>query len=130
MNMKGNEPLAKEIIFSNKAIQQLDLILQNDFTLKNKYLRFTISGKGCNGFEYSLGFTELHENDFMVKVKNKYQVIFDPFVSFYLNNVYIDYKEDFLNDKEGFIVKNIEEKKFHGKFWKQNKELTLKKIKL
>ncbi len=113
------------ISFTDNALKQLALIHENDFTLKGKYLRVLISGKGCDGFKYSIGFADLHHEDINIKIENddKIEVIVDPFTAFYLGETEIDYKQDFQNDEEGFVVKNFDQKKFQGKFWRKNKDL-------
>lgn len=128
--------LMPKLFFSQVALNQLRLILDNDFTLKGKYLRVLISGKGCDGFTYSVGFTDWQEADLYVPVitssfdsKNiegcyeideELQVLMDPFTAFYLQRVSIDYVQDFANNNEGFTVTNENQKDFSGKFWRQD----------
>jgi len=113
-----------DIKLTEKAQAQLQLILDNDFTLKGKYFRLLISGKGCEGFNYSVGFTDWNEDDILIKVKsssnnnNELEIIMDPFTAFYLQKCSVDYVEDFANNNEGFVVENENQKKFSGKFWK------------
>ncbi len=114
-----------EVTLTDMALSQLKLILENDFTLKGKYFRLLISGKGCEGFSYSVGFTDWNDDDMLIKVKSSnnelidLQIIMDPFTAFYLQKCSVDYIEDFANNNEGFIVENENQKKFSGKFWKQ-----------
>ncbi len=124
-----------EVNISDKALSQLRLILENDFTLKGKYLRLLISGKGCDGFSYSVGFTDWNDDDMMIKVKgsettpsemaqddSELQIIMDPFTAFYLQKCSVDYVEDFANNNEGFVVVNENQRSFSGKFWKQDEQ--------
>lgn len=104
--------------FSDLAKSQLSLIIENDFTLAGKYFRLLISGKGCSGFDYSVGFTELHTDDFMISVDKDLEVILDPFTAFYLQNCSVDYVIDNETHDEGFTVTNNNQKEFSGKFWK------------
>lgn len=109
------------ITFSEFALEQLHLIGQQDFTLKGKYFRIVISGKGCDGFTYSVGFTDIHEDDLLVTVNDgKTQVLVDPFTAFYLGNTKVEYMADYDNDQEGFVVINQDQKKYSGKFWRGN----------
>lgn len=114
-----------EVHLTPKAYSQLQLILENDFTLNGKYLRLLISGKGCEGFSYSVGFTDWNDDDMLINVKpnteqdKDLQIVMDPFTAFYLQKCSVDYIEDFANNNEGFIVENQNQKKFSGKFWKQ-----------
>ncbi len=104
-----------KVYFTNFAKEQLKLIVENDFTLKGKYLRILISGKGCDGFKYSVGFADLNDDNF--------EVIMDPFTAFYLQNTEVDYVLDLETGDEGFVVTNKDQKKYHGKFWKKNNDL-------
>lgn len=112
------------IILTQIAKDQLNLIIKNDFTLAGKYLRILVSGKGCDGFTYSIGFTDLVEEDLVVPVKNDQDLefILDPFTAFYLQEAQVDYFQDFENNSEGFIVKNLKQNDFSGKFWKKAPE--------
>ena len=110
------------------AVSQLELIIENDFTLKGKYLRLLISGKGCDGFTYSVGFTDLNQDDLNVPLLNEQgektslELLMDPFTAFYLQECLVDYQQDFDHNKEGFVVQNLNQKKFAGKFWIADEE--------
>jgi len=107
-----------KIKFSESALLQLKLILENDFTLMNKYFRIQITGKGCDGFSYSTGFTDLHEDDFKVLTEGV-EFLIDPFSAYYLQDSKIDYVQDFENEEEGFVVTNNNQGDFAGKFWRE-----------
>lgn len=113
------------ITLTERAMGQLILMLENDFTLSGKYFRIVISGKGCDGFTYSVGFTDRKEDDFLIRVTNDedLEVIIDPFAAFYLGETVVDYVQDFENNNEGFTVTNLDQKKYHGKFWRKDKTL-------
>jgi Fe-S cluster assembly iron-binding protein IscA len=111
-----------KILFTDRAFLQLKTIIENDFTLAGKYFRILISGKGCDGFTYSAGFTDLHIDDFEVKVVNteaddELYIIIDPFAAFYLQNASVDYIQDFTLDSEGFVVINHAQNEYHDKFF-------------
>ena len=112
------------INFTPPALQEIKLILENDFTLKGRYFRILISGKGCDGFTYSTGFTDFQDEDFIIKIENKinldFSVLIDPFASFYLQETLVDFIQDYENELEGFVVINKNQKQFAGKFWKEN----------
>jgi iron-sulfur cluster insertion protein len=115
--------------FSQKAWQQLSLMVENDFTLQGKWFRILISGKGCDGFRYSTGFSDVHVDDFKINIKVEstpeivdYQIAMDPFTAFYLSDTSIDYIQEV--DNEGFSVTNHLQKRYEGKFWRENPELT------
>lgn len=125
----GRNKINKELIpmpsisLSDEAQSQLRLIIDNDITLSGKYLRITISGKGCSGFKYSIGFSDIHEDDIEAKTsnsKNSIIVLIDAFTAFYLQNALIDYKHGTQNDDDGFIVINNNHDQYKGKFWLEN----------
>lgn len=109
------------VIFSDRALQELTLIVENDFTLKGKYFRILISGKKCEGFTYSAGFTDMEGEDFLIDITNEnsdLQVIIDPFAAFYLNNTEVDFIQNFEEGNEGFVITNKNQDNFKGKFWR------------
>jgi iron-sulfur cluster assembly accessory protein len=108
-----------KIILSNEACAQLSLMLLNDFTLQDKKFRIQISGKGCDGFTYSAGFTSIHPDDLLIKVEN-IEILVDPFSAFYLENTFVDYVFNFENGTEGFVISNKNQEMFAGKFWKED----------
>jgi Fe-S cluster assembly iron-binding protein IscA len=115
------------VMFTERALNQLKLIIENDFTLAGKYFRLLVAGKGCDGFTYSAGFTDLGEDDFLVPIHNSPEEILiaiDPFAAFYLQESSVDFIQDFDQDTEGFVITNHSQKDFHGKFWKTSPEKT------
>jgi Fe-S cluster assembly iron-binding protein IscA len=108
--------------FTKRAIVELKLIMENDFTLAGKYFRLLISGKGCDGFTYSVGFTDMNQDDFLVNIENhdKEQIVIDPFAAFYLNNVTVDFIQDPAKDLEGFVIINNQHKDYQGKFFNKD----------
>ncbi len=124
----GTKVSTPVIYITPKAHEQLRLIIENDFTLNGKYLRLLISGKGCEGFNYSVGFTDWNTDDMLIKANGSdntptdIQFVMDPFTAFYLQKCSVDYVEDFANNNEGFIVTNENQKTFSGKFWKKDEQ--------
>lgn len=115
------------IMFTERALDQLKLIIDNDFTLAGKYFRIVVSGKGCEGFTYAAGFTDLQEDDFQVRIANstdEIYVVIDPFAAFYLQEASVDFIQDFNQDAEGFVITNHSQGEFKGKFWRGNPDKT------
>lgn len=115
------------IMFTERALSQLKLIIQNDFTLAGKYFRIVVSGKGCEGFTYAAGFTDLQDDDFLIRIANSEEdvfVIIDPFAGFYLQEASVDFIQDFNHDAEGFVITNHSQSEFKGKFWRASPEKT------
>lgn len=119
-----------KLMFSERAMQEWQLIKDNDFTLANQELRLEIDGKGCDGFTYAVGFTLPRVDDLKVPVLDDQQqaigktVLIDPFSAFYLQVATVDFVQDFSQDAEGFVVVNHSQKYFAGKFWRANPDLT------
>lgn len=120
-----SQVIVPTVTFSDTALSQLKLIIENDFTLAGKFFRLLISGKGCDGFTYSVGFTDLKDDDFTVKINNDgedLEIVVDPFAAFYLQETSVDFVQDFENDNEGFVVTNHGQSNFRGKFWRKNED--------
>ena len=119
MNIDRNLINPPTLNFTKIALIQLKLIKTHDYTINDKIFRIQITGKGCDGFTYSTGFTSNHPDDFQIKIEDLF-VALDPFTAYYLNNATIDYFQDFDQEEEGFIVINKYQKNYAGKFWKEN----------
>ena len=105
-----------DIIFTKEAQNQLRLIIDNDFTCKGKYFRILISGKNCDGPIYSTGMDNPLPDD-MELVCHGFTIIMDSFSAFYLQKATVDYTQDYIGDKEGFVVINHRQNELSGKFW-------------
>lgn len=115
---------------TNDAGEQLQLILENDYTLEGQFLRLVITGKGCDGFTYSTGFTECKEDDFRISSSfgelEKIIVLMDPFTAFYLQESTLDYVRDYENNDEGFVITSHHQDNFKLKFWNADPDKTPK----
>lgn len=115
------------IMFTERALSQLKLIIENDFTLAGKYFRIVVSGKGCEGFTYAAGFTDMNDDDFHLRIANtdeEIYIVVDPFAAFYLQVASVDFVQDFEQDSEGFVIVNHAQSEFKGKFWRSAPEKT------
>ncbi len=118
---------APVIMFTQRALSQLKLIIENDFTLAGKYFRIVVSGKGCEGFTYAAGFTDVNPDDFQVRIANTEEeiyIVIDSFAAFYLQEASVDFVQDFELDAEGFVIVNLAQGEFKGKFWRSAPEKT------
>jgi len=102
---------------TKEAQDQLALIFSHDFTLKDQVFRLQVDGKGCGGFDYALGFTPSEKDD-LVYIVGETKIHIDPFTAFYSKEGTIEYLVDYENDQEGFMFTNENEKKYRGKFFK------------
>ena len=115
------------VLMTKRAQVQLQLIVENDITLEDCVFRLEISGKGCDGFTYAAGFTDKREGDFLVLVANSKRpitVALDPFAAYYLQETSVDFIQDFAQEAEGFVIINLRQENFQGKFWRARPELT------
>lgn len=116
------------VFITDSAVRQIQLMMENDYTLQGLFFRVKIGGKGCEGFTYETGFSETHENDLMI-VKNyplinfELTLLIDPFSAFYTQEFTIDYLLDTTNNEEGFIIKNAADGQHRGKFFKDEGKL-------
>lgn len=109
------------------AWSQIQLIQDNDFTKTGLHFRIQIGGKECDGFTYWTGFSHTDEEDLLVEARAPQgeahsgaplSVLMDPFTAFYLKNVIVDFRFDPLTQNEGFVVNNLQQGDFAGKFWR------------
>jgi iron-sulfur cluster assembly accessory protein len=117
------------IKFTQNAIDQIQLIQDNDYTVEGLYFRLKIDGKGCGGFDYAMGFTDKNQDDLTINIPHATReliYIVDPFTAHYCKNGVVDFIQDFEKDTEGFYFENDNEKKYRGKFFKNEAMLPSK----
>lgn len=108
------------LVVSDAALSQIHLISENDFTLEGQSLRIQITGKGCHGFDYSVGFAMPHQDVFVIEVSATQSVLVDPFTAFYLKNASLDFHLDVETGDEGFLLSPENPDDFAGKFWRKD----------
>jgi len=120
-----NKITASDITFfaTDSAVRQIQLMQENDYTLEGLSFRIKIGGKGCEGFTYDTGFSELHPDDLVIKqsfplINFELTVLMDPFTAYYTQSLTLDYMLDMNNNEEGFIVNNAADGQHRGKFFK------------
>lgn len=116
------------LIVSDSAVRQIQLMQENDYTLAGLYFRIKIGGKGCAGFTYDTGFSELHPDDLVIEkqfplIHFTLKVLIDPFTAFYTQESTLDYLLDPQNNEEGFTVNNAADGSHAGKFFKDESKL-------
>ncbi len=112
-----------EIEISKDAASQIQLALENDPYNANKTFRVHISGKGCDGFSYNTFFDHEKSDDIKIPVGD-ITILMAPFTAYYSSKIKIDYVWDDENELEGFLVENLKQKNFSGKFWREHPERT------
>jgi iron-sulfur cluster insertion protein len=104
------------------AFEQIRLITENDYTLDGLNFRLKIDGKGCDGFTYATGFSEVHSDDKKLIYQHKdheLTIIIDPFTLFYCMEGELDFFIRTKENQDGFIFINANEDNYHGKFFKE-----------
>ena len=116
-----------KIVISDNAKSQLLLAFQLDPYHQGKQFRIHISGKGCDGFSYETFFDKKNSDDLGLIIDPQFpdfQLILTPFCAYYLKNAKLDFVFNPELETEGFLVTNLDQKLFEGKFWRQNPERT------
>ena len=111
---------AFEWSMTENARQQINLLQTLDFTLEGKFPLVAIDGKKCEGFTYLFTFDEEKPKDTKV-VLNQITILLDPFSSFYLKRVNIDFIQT--AEREGFLVENLDQALFQKKFFIEHPDL-------
>ncbi len=125
---KKLSPSEIKLFVTDSAIRQIQLIQLNDYTLKGLLFRIKIGGKGCGGFTYDTGFSEIHEEDIIISqsypfIDFELKILMDPFTAFYTQEGTLDYLLDPQSNEEGFIILNASEGQHKGKFFKDESKL-------
>jgi len=110
------------INLTEDAASQIRLSLDNDPYTFGKNFRIHVSGKGCDGFSYQTLFDLRAPEDIIIQI-NGITIIMAPFTAYYSQNLEVDYIFDEVNELEGFVIKNLNQKMFSGKFWREKPEL-------
>lgn len=117
-----------KLFVTDSAVRQIQLMLENDYTLQGLSFRIKIGGKGCEGFTYETGFSGQHAEDLVITrsypmIGFQLIVLMDPFTAFYTQELTLDYLLDTTNNDEGFIVNNAADGQHRGKFFKDETRL-------
>lgn len=117
-----------KLFVTDSAVRQIQLMQENDYTLEGLSFRIKIGGKGCEGFTYDTGFSELHPDDLVIiqsypLINFDLKILIDPFTAYYTQEATLDYLLDITNNEEGFILNNAADGQHRGKFFKDESKL-------
>jgi len=102
METTNPAPAATPVVLSDSAVEKLAVLLAEDG--EPQALRIAVTGGGCSGFQYALGFdTEQHADDIVFE-QSGVRVIVDEQSAGYLKGAIVDF-QDGLNGK-GFAIEN------------------------
>lgn len=97
------ETTATPVQLTDAAVAKLAVLLAEDGD-EQQALRIAVTGGGCSGFQYALGFdTEQHDDDLLFE-QGGVRVIVDETSAEYLSGAIVDF-QDGLNGK-GFAIEN------------------------
>ena len=117
-----------KLFVTDSAVRQIQLMQENDYTLSGHSFRIKIGGKGCGGFTYDTGFSELHPDDLVIKqnfplINFELVILIDPFTAYYTQSSTLDYLLDPESNEEGFTLTNSADGAHKGKFFKDTTKL-------
>jgi iron-sulfur cluster assembly protein len=108
----SNINLENEIIITEKAINEIKRIMNENKIPEGFGLRVGVKGGGCSGFTYTLGFDENQREGDTVIEQDGMKLFVDGKSLFYLSGTELDFT-DGLNGR-GFIFNNPNAKKTCG----------------
>jgi iron-sulfur cluster insertion protein len=95
-------PHATPVMLTDAAVEKLSVLLAEEG--EPQALRIAVTGGGCSGFQYALGFdTEQHPDDIAFE-QGGVRVLVDETSAEYLKGAYVDF-QDGLQGK-GFSIEN------------------------
>lgn len=95
--------MSEIVSITEKAIDQIKTIFNQENPGLDKGLRLAVIGGGCSGLQYKIEFSEKKDKDNIIE-KEGVRILIDPKSSIYLKDVILDFK-DGLNGK-GFVFEN------------------------
>ena len=104
------------ITLSDKAVSELKRVInEKDSSSEDMYLRVSIEGGGCSGFQYNLGF--IGKKGYDSKQDTQYKqdgitVVVDRKSGLYIDGTIIDFYDDLA--KRGFVFNNPNAQKTCG----------------
>jgi len=104
--------MSEEIHLTDKAVEQVKRLMQQNSIPESHGLRVSVKGGGCSGLSYVLGFDDKPGDKDTILEAAGVRVFVDPKSLFYLSGTVLDFS-DGLNGK-GFVFNNPQAKKTCG----------------
>ncbi len=95
------------IVLTKKAADEIKLVLEGKFSVNDRtkqVLRVGVSGGGCSGFQYSLGFDTETSADDVTLEQYGITVVVSKSHDLYLDGTELDYYDGL--EKRGFVFEN------------------------
>jgi iron-sulfur cluster assembly accessory protein len=94
---------SQAVTITNKAAEKVAEFMKQEGNT-GLYLRVYVSGGGCSGLSYGMGFEEKPDDDDSVIEQNGVKVLVDTYSQRHLNGANIDYVESLMGS--GFKINN------------------------
>jgi iron-sulfur cluster insertion protein len=94
----------RAIGITESAARRIAALLKQEEQTDAAFLRITVSGGGCSGFQYGLSFDEQKNPDDLVFERDGVQVVVDDVSLDLLNGAEVDFVEDLMG--ASFQIKN------------------------
>jgi iron-sulfur cluster assembly accessory protein len=94
---------SQSVTITSKAAEKVSEFMKQEGNT-SLYLRVYVSGGGCSGLSYGMGFEEKPDEDDSVIEQNGVKVLVDTYSQRHLNGANIDYVESLMGS--GFKINN------------------------
>ncbi|QDS98985.1 HesB/IscA family protein [Adhaeretor mobilis] len=95
------------VLITEKAASEVKRIMEDQKLGEGAFLRVGVTGGGCSGFSYALGFDKGENYDAQADAKHEFHgvpVVVDKKSALYLDGTTVDFYEGI--DKRGFTFEN------------------------
>tara|TARA_Y100000296_G_C5130304_1_gene235164 strand:- start:600 stop:935 length:336 start_codon:yes stop_codon:yes gene_type:complete len=95
------------ITLSEAAVTEIKQFMEKSIDSKDAYLRVSVEGGGCSGFQYKLGFIESEGFDKQTDFKYEQEgitIVVDRKSDLYIDGTVLDFYQDLM--KSGFTFNN------------------------
>jgi iron-sulfur cluster insertion protein len=93
----------RHIVLTDNAVRRIAMLKEQEQT-ENAFLRITVSGGGCSGFQYGFSFDEERHADDLLFEKDGVVVVVDDVSLALLDGAEIDFVEDLMG--ASFQIRN------------------------
>jgi len=92
------------ITVTDKAVAEIKRIIQDQGLQPGTFLRLSVSGGGCSGFSYVMGFDQEQKEGDVAREFNGLKVVLGADAVPYVDNTVVDFNDGVMN--RGFVFNN------------------------
>jgi len=92
------------ITLTEKAVTEIRRIMADQGLQPESFLRLGVTGGGCSGFSYVMGFDKLNKDGDQASEFHGLKVVLDGDAVTYLDNTVVDFNDGVMN--RGFVFNN------------------------